>query len=308
MAPRLPAELTDYTVDFLHDDQASLRSLALVAHATLPAARYHLFHTAPIQSNSDLDKFTSLVSANPHITSYVHTLSLSKKSGPTPQRSPCQSPRVSTIDTASAWETVLPTTLPALLPSLRAVHLHHFLSFWQPASFSLVSLSAFSTVQSLRIADSSLRSFTELRLLLTSLPDLRHLVLEGVGIAVGPDDLHWLLHDGDKDTHEQIVDGTTTPPDMRARAHSVSPFQDTLALSSLHVAYRSSENELFSPILSVRGLTILLNYLLATPTLLSMRPQDVKFEGFDGMEDCTAIIKPFKEALVKATRERVDVY
>ncbi|KAI0073165.1 hypothetical protein K474DRAFT_1603825, partial [Panus rudis PR-1116 ss-1] len=41
----MPPELADYTLDFLHDDAATLGSCALTCKAWLPTSRFHLFHT-----------------------------------------------------------------------------------------------------------------------------------------------------------------------------------------------------------------------------------------------------------------------
>ncbi|THH21854.1 hypothetical protein EUX98_g8265 [Antrodiella citrinella] len=304
-SPRLPAELTDYTVDFLHDDHHALRALALTAHATLNSARYHLFYAVALHSAHDLSKFSALVTQNPHITPYIQSLTLSKAAS-TPATT-----QVSTVDTASAWETTLADSqLPAHLPALKELHLAHFLSFWQPTSFSILSYACFTTVRTLRVSDSSLRSFTELRFLLAALPDVRALVLDAVGIGMKPEDLTWLSSGGEeKDEQErrQLIDGTMTPPSLRSRARALPLFKDPVALSSLHVASRPSSAEAFSPSLSKDALGVLLGYLLATPSVFALSAGEVKLDGFEGQgEEVAGMVKGFRDALVKARRERED--
>ena len=311
-ACRLPPELTDYAIDFLHDDAPTLRAVAIASKSTLPSARYHLFHAAQLHTVADLDKLAALVTANPHLSPYIQCLTLSKAAKTSGRATPG---RISTVDTSSAWETTLDTSvLPQSLPALRTLHINHFLSFWQPASFSIVSYSAFKTVQTLHVSDSSLRSFTELRLLLAALPDVRALVLDGVGIGMKSEDLTW-LHDiatgisPEKDDAEaqrqQIFDGTRTPPDLRQHAQTL--FKDPVALTSLRIAYRSSSAEAFSPTLSLNALSVLLSYLLTTPSMFSLTPKDVHIAGFDSLgEEFTKVIKGFRDALVKARNQRED--
>ncbi|KAH8089882.1 hypothetical protein BXZ70DRAFT_494890 [Cristinia sonorae] len=304
-APRLPNELTDYAIDFLHDDPDALRALALTSYTTLPSARYHLFHAAQLHSADDLAKFTVLVEHNPHLRPYIQSLTLSKAARPT------LGTRVSTVDTSSPWETTLAaSSLPVHLTALKTLHLNNFLSFWQPTSFSVLSFAAFARIQSLHISDSSLRSFTELRLLLAALPDVRALVLDGVGIGMKPEDLTWLNFDlvpkdDDDEQRQQLIDGTQTPLELRQRAQSL--FRDPVALTSLRISHRSSSAEAFTPSLSVNALTVLFNYLLATPTVFSLNAKHVVLDGFDALgEDTNNAIKAFRDALVKASRERDD--
>ncbi|KAJ7062298.1 hypothetical protein C8F01DRAFT_1252123 [Mycena amicta] len=45
----LPPELTDHTLDFLHDDLPSLRTCSLVCRAWVPASRFHLFQNVTLR-------------------------------------------------------------------------------------------------------------------------------------------------------------------------------------------------------------------------------------------------------------------
>ena len=52
--PRLPSEIVDYIIDFLHDDRNALKRCCLVSESWIPRARRHLFNEI------ELDEFSSL--------------------------------------------------------------------------------------------------------------------------------------------------------------------------------------------------------------------------------------------------------
>jgi len=60
--PRVPAELTDVVVDFLHDDKKSLGNCALVSKEWLSVARYHLFREIYIHE-SNVNEFKKLITS-----------------------------------------------------------------------------------------------------------------------------------------------------------------------------------------------------------------------------------------------------
>ncbi|KAH8092233.1 hypothetical protein BXZ70DRAFT_465099 [Cristinia sonorae] len=87
MNPRIPPEITDIFVDFLHDDTPSLLTSSLVCRAFLPSARHHLFRavtldvaTRPPSSSSSYSRvaesFLDFLVDAPHIGALVRTLSL----------------------------------------------------------------------------------------------------------------------------------------------------------------------------------------------------------------------------------------
>lgn len=51
----LAQELTDYIIDFLHDDPDTLRQVSLVSKAWLDRSRHHLFETLSIKSTKFVD-------------------------------------------------------------------------------------------------------------------------------------------------------------------------------------------------------------------------------------------------------------
>ncbi|PCH36380.1 hypothetical protein WOLCODRAFT_166882 [Wolfiporia cocos MD-104 SS10] len=58
---RLPPEITDFIIDFLHDDTRTLKACSLVCHSWLPATRYHLFDSVRIRSTEDCLRFRRLL-------------------------------------------------------------------------------------------------------------------------------------------------------------------------------------------------------------------------------------------------------
>lgn len=71
---RLPTELLDYVIDFLHDDTAALRNCSLVCHAFVSSARFHLFQDVTIKQwtfSRAMDLFTD---KSPELATYIRRL------------------------------------------------------------------------------------------------------------------------------------------------------------------------------------------------------------------------------------------
>ena len=74
---KLPQELLDIVVDFLHADKASLRACALALREWLYPARRHLFHTLYIRGS--LGKFLTFIRCAPlSITTQIWHLQLGR--------------------------------------------------------------------------------------------------------------------------------------------------------------------------------------------------------------------------------------
>ncbi|RPD55216.1 hypothetical protein L226DRAFT_470677, partial [Lentinus tigrinus ALCF2SS1-7] len=74
---RLPAEVTDTILDYLHDDRATLRTCCLVARTWLPSCRYHLFSEVVVRSAEhplSLANFLEFLPTSQDIASYIRTL------------------------------------------------------------------------------------------------------------------------------------------------------------------------------------------------------------------------------------------
>ncbi|KAF4611139.1 hypothetical protein D9613_006980 [Agrocybe pediades] len=84
---RLYAELYDYIVDFLHDDEDALRACALVCRDWALASRYHLFYQirltgsapSPTRSwaqNTACRRIFATILSSPHLAAYVNRLTV----------------------------------------------------------------------------------------------------------------------------------------------------------------------------------------------------------------------------------------
>ncbi|THH26799.1 hypothetical protein EUX98_g7398 [Antrodiella citrinella] len=75
--PRLPIELLDRTVDYLHDDPDTLWSCTSVSHVFLRSARCQLFHTLSIANDPSCAHggyapFLCFLERTPEICAYIH--------------------------------------------------------------------------------------------------------------------------------------------------------------------------------------------------------------------------------------------
>ncbi|KAF9477583.1 hypothetical protein BDN70DRAFT_880974 [Pholiota conissans] len=87
---RLYRELCDYIIDFLHDDEASLRACALVCRSWVPASRTHLFYHLKLTGcpctkpgagwapNTSCRRIYGTLLSSPHLTGYINKLSVNE--------------------------------------------------------------------------------------------------------------------------------------------------------------------------------------------------------------------------------------
>ncbi|KAH9898001.1 hypothetical protein C8Q73DRAFT_788228 [Cubamyces lactineus] len=78
MMPKVPVELTDYIIDFLHKDARTLAACALVCRAWTPAARFHLFRAVILQDRGFVSSFQRLLGTSPDLGLYVRELTVAK--------------------------------------------------------------------------------------------------------------------------------------------------------------------------------------------------------------------------------------
>ncbi|KAF9789273.1 hypothetical protein BJ322DRAFT_1041709 [Thelephora terrestris] len=69
---RLPQELTDYIIDFLHDELETLRQCCLVSRTWVSRTRKHLFRTIRFKSSADLNAWKKAFQ-NPLSSPTYHT-------------------------------------------------------------------------------------------------------------------------------------------------------------------------------------------------------------------------------------------
>ncbi|KAI0830716.1 hypothetical protein BC628DRAFT_1312806 [Trametes gibbosa] len=76
--PKVPLELSDSIIDFLHNDARSLAACARVCRAWAPAARFHLFRSIVLQNHNLASSFQRLLSSTPDLGFYVRQLTVAK--------------------------------------------------------------------------------------------------------------------------------------------------------------------------------------------------------------------------------------
>jgi hypothetical protein len=112
---RLPAELTDRVIDFLHSDELALETCSLVCKNWVPASRYHLFQNLYLNP-SRVQPFVELLnSPTSTILKHVLTVDISLSDGLLPG--------------ARVFETILPYLGRFVVRSLDLCHMR-----WDPIS------------------------------------------------------------------------------------------------------------------------------------------------------------------------------
>ncbi|KAH9858205.1 hypothetical protein C2E23DRAFT_719362 [Lenzites betulinus] len=76
--PKVPLELSDFIIDFLHNDARSLAVCARVCRAWAPAARFHLFRSIVLQNHKLSSSFQRLLGSRPELGLYVRHLTVAK--------------------------------------------------------------------------------------------------------------------------------------------------------------------------------------------------------------------------------------
>ncbi|KAJ7224671.1 hypothetical protein GGX14DRAFT_651345 [Mycena pura] len=162
-----PSELHDYTIDFLHNDRASLCACSLVCKSWTASSQYHLFKNATIRVwGGNFSQFCEVL-ASTHLNMYVERLYLT-----------CDCDDDWGVDEkrecAAEFEAQLYQLKP--LSCLRYLHFSYNKCLVNP-SFPSAICSNFSTIVDLEFADICFNSITEIFESCVGLPYLRRLAL-----------------------------------------------------------------------------------------------------------------------------------
>src|ERR1700709_1653450 len=68
-------ELIEIVIDFLYDDQETLRKFSLTSRSCVPSCQKHLFAEITWTSNKDARRFDILAKSSPHLLPYVESFS-----------------------------------------------------------------------------------------------------------------------------------------------------------------------------------------------------------------------------------------
>lgn len=116
--PRVPYELSDYIIDFLHADPSALSACALTCRSWAPAARFHLFRSVTLPNRNFTTPFQRLLHTSPDLGWYVRELTVAKfVDSSTPAILPA-------LQEPTALERALPHIF-AGIPALRTLSLSH---------------------------------------------------------------------------------------------------------------------------------------------------------------------------------------
>lgn len=77
----IPPEIYDYVIDFVHDDEQTLKCCSLVSRAWIPSSQYHIFrhvrlHAPHPGENSGCRRLSVVLDQAPHLASYVTKVSI----------------------------------------------------------------------------------------------------------------------------------------------------------------------------------------------------------------------------------------
>ncbi|KAF7800032.1 hypothetical protein EIP86_011275 [Pleurotus ostreatoroseus] len=181
MPTMIPPELTDYVLDFLHDDPKSLKACALAARALRPAARFHLFRTVHVFSLRSGQKFWHLLQRDPALGQHARHAVFAKL---TPLASSSVSVPPSSSVPPIPDAPLAPLLWPALFHALPAVTRLEFLYVLMTDPPLRHALAAhFPLVTSLTLQFCRLPSFADFAALVDSFPALAELSLLYVGWA-----------------------------------------------------------------------------------------------------------------------------
>lgn len=73
----IPPELSDYIMDFLHDDRLALKTCSLTSRSWRPASRYHLYRKVLLPSMDSCKTFHQLLRDSPSLASFTREVGIS---------------------------------------------------------------------------------------------------------------------------------------------------------------------------------------------------------------------------------------
>ena len=179
--PRIPPEVADIIIDFLHDDRHALAACSLVCRASYSTAHYHLLQTLDFPTPRSVHAFWRILQTRPAFGCHARSASFAKLS-----EASDAAYRFCTPAPASPSTTALTTPPPIELWSqvfhaLPNVNRLEFLFLDAPALLLRHSLaSAFGALEDLTLQYCRFKRFGDFVALFWSFPKLARLTLRGV--------------------------------------------------------------------------------------------------------------------------------
>lgn len=129
MSTTIPPEMVDYTIDFLYDDNASLKSCSLLSRSSLSTSHFHLFRRLVLEQKGsrDFEAFLTLLRSPTYLKFHVQELCLQDESEDDARRP---------IDSASLYAVL------QNLPKLRGLLLCGVALFQSPFNYQWAPLQS----------------------------------------------------------------------------------------------------------------------------------------------------------------------
>ncbi|GJE87620.1 F-box protein [Phanerochaete sordida] len=172
----LPNELSDYIVDFLHDDRQSLKSCSLTCRSWYPAARFHLYDRVYLSSPAAACTLQELLHESPYVGQFTQHLVMAKvapQATPDPHKDNGQEPALRT------WEPLF-----SALPNV-----HQLGISWLEIDIAFQSALLHNFVQTTELTLQYCRfpSFGGFASVLHSFPSLQQCTLRGISWETSPE-------------------------------------------------------------------------------------------------------------------------
>lgn len=164
----IPIELSDYILDFLHEDRKALKKCSLICRSWYPSARYHLYSRIYLPSPTACRLLHQLFESSSYLGQFTRYLNLSKAMSPTSDKD--------SEDTNSKLAVLWPPLF-AALPHVEELELS-FLEIDTP--FHTALLPNFPRLTTLTLQYCRFPSFGHFAAALLSFPSLRQCTLRGI--------------------------------------------------------------------------------------------------------------------------------
>ena len=172
---RIPPEIVDRIIDYVHDDVKTLAVCSLIARDWVPSTRLHLFAKLSLLSAHEVARLTELDSFAPNILYYCQELTIGTNSTFDYPSTPGFLPFVST----------LPSTISERIDRLASLHTLHFRGFPSGVKRGLISplVDISKKITAITFTDSSLESCYDLWKILRLFPNLEHVHVSNLGYS-----------------------------------------------------------------------------------------------------------------------------
>jgi len=172
---RIPPEIVDRIIDYVHDDVKTLTACSLIARDWVPSTRLHLFAKLSLLSEDEVARFTELDNFAPNILYYCQELTIGTNNKFDYPSAPPLLPFVGTP----------PSTIGERINRLTSLHTLHLRGFPSGVRSNLIpTLVVISEkITTITFTDSSLESCYDLWKILRLFPNLEHVHVSNLGYS-----------------------------------------------------------------------------------------------------------------------------